>query len=167
MPSSTTLAALAATAILGTSVAHPWRASGPDVTAVVRASVAEQGRAIDPTIRECQRRPAIAGPRALWAAGVRRVNELAQYQIKTPTKVWDVRPVYPPEAEAGGVEGVVLIDARIDVDGCVRNAEVVRSVPQLDQAALDAVTQWEFLPTIVNGKPIPVLLTITVRFTLS
>ena len=167
MSSSTTLAALAATAFLGTSVAHPWRASGLDVAAVVGASVAGQGQGIAPTIRECQRRPAIAGPRATWAAGVRRVDELAQYQIKTPTKVWDVRPVYPPEAKAGGVQGVVVIDARSDIDGCLRNAEVVRSVPALDQAALDAVTQWEFAPTILNGEPIPVLLTVTVQFTLS
>ncbi|HEY6507181.1 MAG TPA: energy transducer TonB [Vicinamibacterales bacterium] len=98
---------------------------------------------------------------------MRHVDELAQYQVKTPTKVWDVRPTYPPEAKAGGVEGVVVIDARIDVDGCVRNAEVVRSVPELDRAALDAVTQWEFSPTVLDGKPMPVLLTITVRFTLS
>jgi protein TonB len=77
-----------------------------------------------------------------------------------------VRPAYPPKAKAGGVGGVVVIDARIEDDGCVRNAEVVRSVPELDQAALDAVTRWEFSPTILNGKP-TVLLTITVRFTLS
>ena len=166
MSSFTTLASLALTAFSGTSVVHPWRASGLDVAAVVGPSVAEQGLGIAPTIRECQRRPAIEGPRASWAAGVRRVDELAQYQIKTPTKAWHVRPVYPPEAMAEGVQGVVVIDARIDVDGCVRNAEVVRSVPELDKAALDAVTQWEFAPAILNGKPIAVLLTITVRFTL-
>lgn len=167
MSSSTTVAALATTALLGTSLTHPPRASGLDVAAVVGTGVAEHGQATPPPIRECQRRPPIAGPRDSWAAGVRRVDELAQYAIKTPTKVWDVRPVYPPEAKAGGVEGVVVIDARIDVDGCVRNAEVVRSVPELDQAAFDAVTQWEFSPTILDGKPMPVLITITVRFTLS
>lgn len=166
MSSSTMLTALATAAFLGTSAAHARHASSLDVTAVAGTGVAQQGQALIPPIRECQRRPAIAGPRASWAAGVRRVDELAQYQIRTPTKLWDVRPVYPPKAEAGGVQGVVVIDARIDVDGCVRNAEVVRSVPGLDQAALDAVTQWEFSPTVVNGKPIPVLLTITVRFTL-
>jgi TonB family protein len=166
MSSSTMLTALATAAFWGASVSHPRQASSFDVAAVVVASVAQQGQTLTPPIRECQRRPAIAGPRASWAAGVRRVAELAQYQIKTPTKVWDVRPVYPPEAEAGGVQGVVIIDARIDVDGCVRNAEVVRSVPELDQAAIDAVTQWEFSPTVLNGKPIAVLLTITVRFAL-
>jgi TonB family protein len=167
MSSSTMLTALATAGFLGTRVAHPRQASILDVAAIVGASVVQQGQTLTPPIRECQRRPAIAGPRASWAAGVSRVDELAQYQIKTPTKVWDVRPVYPPEAKAGGVQGVVVIDARIDVDGCVRNAEVVRSVPELDQATLDAVTQLEISPTVLNGKPIPVLLTITVRFALS
>lgn len=166
MSSSTMLAALATAASVGTSPAYSPQALLPDVAAVVGPIVARQGQALTPPIRACQRRPAIAGPRASWAAGVRHVDELAQYQIKTPTKVWDVRPVYPPEARAGGVQGVVVIDARVDVDGCVRNAEVVRSVPDLDQAALDAVTQWEFSPTVLNGSPIPVLLTITVRFAL-
>jgi TonB family protein len=159
--------AIAAIMLLGASWAHVPHASGMAFVAAARASAAEPGQANTPPSRRCQSRPPIPGPRAMWAAGVSRVDELAQYRIQTPTKVWDVRPVYPPNAKAGGVEGVVVIDARIEVDGCIRNAEVVRSVPELDQAALDAVTQWEFLPTTLNGKPVPVLMTITIRFTLS
>jgi protein TonB len=53
------------------------------------------------------------------------------------------------------------------VDGKITNARVLRSVPMLDQAALDAVMQWEFTPTRLNGQPVPVLMTVTVQFTLT
>jgi protein TonB len=49
----------------------------------------------------------------------------------------------------------------------VTDAKVLRSVPLLDQAALDAVRQWEFTPTLLNGVPVPVIMTVTVQFTLS
>jgi protein TonB len=48
----------------------------------------------------------------------------------------------------------------------VVNARVLRSVPLLDQAALDAVRQWVFTPTLLNGVPVPVIMTVTVNFTL-
>jgi TonB family protein len=86
--------------------------------------------------------------------------------IKPPTKVKDVRPVYPPAAQVDGVHGVVIIEATIDSYGRVRNAKVLRSIPALDQAALDAVHQWEFMPTMLNGVATPVILTVTVNFTL-
>ena len=47
------------------------------------------------------------------------------------------------------------------------NARVLRSLPLLDQAALEAVRQWEFTPTMLNGVPVPVIMTVTVQFTLS
>jgi protein TonB len=54
----------------------------------------------------------------------------------------------------------------IDVDGNVASAKVLRSVPLLDAAAMDAVKQWRFTPTLLNGAPVPVLMTVTVNFTL-
>jgi protein TonB len=48
----------------------------------------------------------------------------------------------------------------------VSDARVLRSIPLLDQAALDAVRQWEFTPTLLNGVPVPVIMTVTVQFTL-
>jgi periplasmic protein TonB len=47
-----------------------------------------------------------------------------------------------------------------------QNARVLRSIPLLDQAALDAVKQWEYTPTLLNGVPVPVIMTVTVNFTL-
>ena len=54
----------------------------------------------------------------------------------------------------------------IAVDGSVRDARVLRSVALLDGAALDAVRQWRYVPTRVNGTPVPVIVTVTVQFRL-
>lgn len=86
--------------------------------------------------------------------------------IRVPTKVKDVRPIYPPAAQTAGIQGVVIIEATIDVDGRVADAKVLRSISELDQAALDAVRQWEFTPTELNGVLVPVIMTVTVNFTL-
>jgi protein TonB len=87
--------------------------------------------------------------------------------IKQPTKVRHVNPVYPPIAQSARVSGMVIIEAIIGADGRVKDAKVLRSIPLLDQAALDAVRQWEFTPTLLNGVPVPVIMTVTVQFTLS
>ena len=86
-------------------------------------------------------------------------------EIKTPTKIRDVRPIYPPEALAANVAGVVIVEALIDPQGNVHNAQVLRSIPILDQAALDAVKQWQFAPTLKDGVAVPVVMTVTVNFT--
>jgi protein TonB len=80
--------------------------------------------------------------------------------------VTNVRPIYPALAMASQVQGVVILEARIGPDGRVTNARVLRSVPLLDQAAIDAVLQWEYEPTILNGSPVPVLMAMTINFTL-
>ena len=85
--------------------------------------------------------------------------------VKTPTKIADVRPVYPQEALNAGVSGVVILEALIDLEGNVRSARVLRSIPMLDQAAVDAVKGWRFAPMLLNGAPVPVVMTVTVNFT--
>jgi TonB family protein len=86
--------------------------------------------------------------------------------ITAPAKIKDVKPVYPPVAQAAGVQGIVVIEVRIEPDGTVGTASVVRSIPLLDQAALDAVRQWQFTPTLLNGQPVAVVMTVTINFTL-
>jgi periplasmic protein TonB len=87
-------------------------------------------------------------------------------KIKPPTKIKDVRPVYPGIAQAARVEGLVIIETTISPTGRVMDAKLLRSIPLLDAAALDAVRQWEFTPTLLNGNPVPVVMTVTVNFTL-
>jgi len=77
-----------------------------------------------------------------------------------------VSPVYPEEAKAAGTQGVVILEAVIDPSGAVRQARVLRSIPALDDAAVEAVKQWQFTPTLLNGVPVPVIMTVTVNFTL-
>jgi protein TonB len=60
----------------------------------------------------------------------------------------------------------VIIEATIGPSGKVADAKVLRSIPLLDNAALDAVRQWVFTPTLLNGVPVPVIMTVTVQFTL-
>jgi protein TonB len=87
-------------------------------------------------------------------------------EIKEPKKLTHVAPVYPEIAQVAGVQGVVIIEALIGEDGAVREARVLRPVPLLDQAAIDAVLQWKYTPTLLNGQPVPVIMTVTVTFTL-
>ena len=81
-------------------------------------------------------------------------------------KTKNVNPVYPEDARAAKVQGVVILEIQVDTDGRVTDATVLRSVNMLDDAALDAVLQWEFTPTLLNGRPVPVIMTVTVNFTL-
>ena len=78
-----------------------------------------------------------------------------------------MQPVYPAEAQAAKVQGIVIMEATIGADGRVTDAKVLRSVPLLDQAAVDAVRQWEYTPTLLNGAPVPVIMTVTVTFNLA
>ena len=86
--------------------------------------------------------------------------------ITPPRKVKDVRPVYPAAAQRAKVEGTVVVEITVGVDGRVADARVVRSIPGLDQAALDSARGWEFTPALRNGVPTPFVLPVTVSFTL-
>ena len=86
--------------------------------------------------------------------------------IREPKKLKHVPPVYPVIAQQARVEGIVIIEAIIGTDGRVKEARVLRSKPLLDEAALTAVRQWVFTPTTLNSVPVPVMMTVTVRFQL-
>lgn len=84
--------------------------------------------------------------------------------VRPPVKLVDVLPVLPEEAARAGVRGTVILEVTIDVDGTVKDARVLRSVPMLDTAALEAVRQWRYEPTSIGGKPVPVMITVSVAF---
>jgi protein TonB len=86
--------------------------------------------------------------------------------IDAPRRITEAVPVYPALARSAGVHGVVIIEAVIDAQGQVVSTKVLRSIPLLDQAAVDAVRQWRYTPARLNGEPIPVVMTVTVNFTL-
>jgi TonB family protein len=86
--------------------------------------------------------------------------------VKAPERTRYVAPAYPADAQAARISGIVIIQAVIDESGHVASTKVLRSVLGLDQAAVDAVLQWEYTPTTLNGTPVPVVMTVTVNFTL-
>jgi len=86
--------------------------------------------------------------------------------MQAPSKIVDVAPQYPSLAQAARVEGVVILEAVIDADGSVTSVKVLRSIPLLDDAAVKAVRAWRFTPARLNGQAVPVVMTVTVNFTL-
>lgn len=86
--------------------------------------------------------------------------------VKPPERLSYRPPVYPHIAVAARVEGTVILEATIDANGVVQNVTVLRSVPMLDRAAVEAVQQWRYTPTRLNGQAVPVIMTVTVTFSL-
>ena len=105
--------------------------------------------------------PAGTGPAAAPAAP-HRVGG----RIEAPRKTHHVDPVYPELARAAHVSGTVILECVIGRDGGVRSVTVLRGHPLLEAAAADAVRQWTYRPTLLNGVPVDVLMTVTVRFSL-
>jgi protein TonB len=87
--------------------------------------------------------------------------------IRMPEKIRDVKPIYPPIAQQAGVQGVVILETLIDAGGNVVAARILRSIPLLDQAALDAVKEWKYSMPLVDGQPQALQMTVTVNFKVS
>ncbi len=112
--------------------------------------------------------------RALLLFVIAAINAFAQeptppYRIggdvKAPVLIGRVEPVYPAEARAYGVSGLVIVEAVIDRGGKVRDVKVLKPLPfGVDQAAADAVKQWKFSPGTRNGEPVDVYGILTVQF---
>jgi periplasmic protein TonB len=137
-----------------------------------------------PIARETAQVIAIAGLVTVLAAPVRRSDQLPTPPAMTmvfraesppvrlhagmpmPRKLVDRTPEYPAAARARQIAGSVILDIVIDRQGQVTVTAVTKSIPALDQAAIDAVRQWRFVPTLVNGEAVAVATTVTVDFTL-
>jgi TonB family protein len=86
--------------------------------------------------------------------------------IKPPKLIKMVHPEYPEEARREEVEGVVILEAVTDRYGRVQEAKVLKSIPEFDQAAVDAVRQWVYEPVMIDGEPRGAVFTVTVSFKL-
>jgi protein TonB len=87
-------------------------------------------------------------------------------QLLPPKQLRRTDPVYPDLAVQARVQGLVVIEAHVGVDGAVKDVRVLRSIPLLDDAALAAVRQWRYQPLLLNGERMEFLLTVTVKFNL-
>ena len=87
--------------------------------------------------------------------------------VRAPQRIVNVVPVYPALAREAHAQGLVIIEATIDERGNVVRAQILKSIPLLDDAALVAVRQWKFTPTLLNGVAMPIVMTVTVTFSLA
>jgi TonB family protein len=84
--------------------------------------------------------------------------------VAAPKLIANEPPVYPEAARQANILGVVILEIDVGADGSVTNARILRSIPLLDQPALDAVRKWRYEPTLVNGVAVAVRMTVTVNF---
>jgi periplasmic protein TonB len=85
-------------------------------------------------------------------------------ELKPPRLVSSALPVYPAMARDAGIEGDVVIDTTIDKTGKVTATKVVSGPPMLRQAALEALRQWKYEPSKLNGEPVPVQMIVMIKF---
>ena len=125
-----------------------------DPTAVVVMTFSGSGRSSGTrySFDEAEARPAPGTPTRVGST------------LVTPVKIVDVPAILPVQAQQAGVRGMVLVEVHIAADGTVSDAKILRSVPLLDEAALAAVRQWRYKPTLVAGTPVPIITTATVTF---
>jgi TonB family protein len=118
------------------------------------------------TIDVRERRPAAITPIGGVGSGPTPVR--VGGNIRAPRKTVNVPPEYPKRMVEAGLEGQVSVEAVVGIDGRVARARAmtVEAHPDLAQAAVDAVRQWRFEPTLLNGKPVEVVMTVTVNFSL-
>jgi protein TonB len=86
--------------------------------------------------------------------------------VQSAKLVNQVAPQYPPLARQARIQGTVRLEAVINKEGRIEELKVVSGHPMLVQAALAAVQQWEYQPTMLNGAPVEVITTIDVNFTM-
>jgi len=143
--------------LLGSTIGDGWAPERPKTMLVV----------LDPDVLACMVEPPVAASFRITADGDGEPDKSAPQGIKEPKKTRNVPPVYPRNAIEQRVQGVVILEAVISPTGCIRSVEVQRGVPALNWEAIRAVMRWRYTPTLLNGVPVPVIMTVTVNFKLS
>lgn len=121
------------------------------------------GQVIEPLASAQEKTVAIPLPQDAQAPPLIRIGGNVQ-AAKIITKV---QPVYPPLARQTRIQGTVRLHVIIAKDGAIKQLEVISGHPLLQQASIDAVKQWRYQPTLLNGKPVEVDTTIDITFTLN
>jgi len=87
--------------------------------------------------------------------------------VQAANVINNVKPIYPPLAKQARIQGTVRFNVVINKDGTIQDIQVESGHPLLAEAALDAVRQWTYKPTLLNGEPVEVATVVDVNFTLS
>jgi protein TonB len=162
-------------------VASPVPAVAPWSLAPERTPAAASPSSTDPAAFPTQSRSIELGPPAGIGSAIAvsapapaesaqaapRVPLRVGQGVREPRKILDVVPIYPPLALSARVQGPVILEAVINERGVVERVKVLGSIALLDAAAVDAVSRWRYTPTLLNGTPVAVLMTITINFRLN
>ena len=103
------------------------------------------------------------------AARTQEVVDSKDPGVRLPRVVSEVNPTYTPEALRAKIEGTVVMNAVVGTDGTPEDIEITKSLDEqygLDKQAVAALNQWRFAPGLKDGKPVPVRITVEMRFTL-
>lgn len=130
---------------------------------VLVAALGQQAPSSPPTPAPSRVQPTQDMPES-FRATIERLHPIRIGAMKPPTKLKNVDPVYPQEAMAAKPAGTVILEAIVDGSGRVADTRIVKGIPGLDDAAVRAVSQWEFTPTLLNGEPTAIIMTVTVTF---
>jgi periplasmic protein TonB len=153
------------------SVSRPTAVARPRASPIIRETADPVDGAWEPVDGGCTQGcvvgPADPGPTegdGIASGSGAVVSIVPGGDIEPPRKLRDVPPIYPALAIRTRTEGRVTIECRIDSSGRVVDARVLEGHPILSPAALAAVRQWAYTPTLLNGVPVSVIMTVTVRF---
>jgi protein TonB len=153
-------------------------AAGGDKGQTVRVRLAYSEHFFSATVNVIDGKTIVDEFRTWWQLELQRAapaatspNPSAPYRVggdvKAPVVMYRVAPQYTAEARQNHTTGIVILEAIIDKDGRVKNATVLKGLPDgLDQAALDAVRQWQFRPATLAGQPVEVIFNLTINFKL-
>ena len=133
-----------------------WSQSTPDLSGLSR----EERESIQSV---CSSEKYLQGPVAYNRCVASQLRSLKDAP-RTPDLIRQVRPRYPARAKQVRIQGTVILEATISKQGSVENLRVVKGHPLLIQRALDAVKQWRYKPTVLNGVPVEGINRITVNF---
>ena len=142
-------------------------AAGDDVARAQAEAATERLREAQRKLEATQRAAPVGGSQPLRSPSGRapiRVGDVPG--MKAPVVRRSVKPEQPLVAMQSRVMGTVNLEALVDERGRVADVRVTRSIPLLDQAAIDAARQWEFTPGTLNGEPVPVLIHLEMTFTM-
>ena len=140
-----------------------WQASASDAASLPGQEVKPNPATSGASQSRCRRIEIRAGSEPEWFKGAFRPNEPG---LEPPIAVKMGKPYYPIDAMAAQVTGEVHLDARVDADGKVRNAQVVCSILPLDASAIDAAKRFEFQPARQNGEAVAIIVRIILEFNL-
>ena len=128
----------------------------------------DRALALDPADPQVQKTIEAAGipPPDARALGAPREAHRIGAGVMELSLITKVDPVYPPLAKVAGIQGNVVFDVLIDKDGSVESAQLSSGHPLLANAARKALFQHRYVPTLLNGNPVPVVTTVTIKFRL-